>query len=481
MSIVKVITVNVRFNELDELNEELQKTQKNVEGVENASKEVTKEVSKLGTSSKIISKLDSLTGGWASSIVDVGTGIKDVVKGLNLSRAALIATGIGAFVVILASVVAYWDDIQQYVTGVNVELEEQRQLSDAINLSLERRNQLEKDNARYVDINTQESLLRAKILGASQAEQTEIIRNGLVERLRLAEEYAKKSDELLQKSVGADEETYLKAQERQLKAYDDLAKARSSLGLFDLQQQIPDNTNGGTAKKEKVSKVNPLTGEDVDAETERLSNHFRTLFDLDKWNKDQLQQSADESNARLLTSEEYAQARRLQLEEENKNARLRLSEEEFNAKMVLFDGIASGTQSLGNIIGQETATGKGLAIAGALINTYASIAGQLKAFSGVPIPGFAIAQAAATALSGFAAVKQIANVKIPGQGGSSGVSSSGVASTPPAFNVVQSNSENQLNRALLDQNKEPIQAFVVEKGITSAQELSRNKIQSSSL
>lgn len=392
----------------------------------------------------------------------------------------MIATGIGAFVVILASVVAYWDDIQQYVTGVNVELEEQRQLSDAINLSLERRNQLEKDNARYVDIRTKERLLRAKISGASEDELTKIERDGLEERLALAEEYAAKSDEILKASLGAGEDEYLKAQQNQIKAYDDLAKARSALGIFDLEQQLPDDKKG-SSKRDKESKVNPLTGEDVDAETERLSNHFRTLFDLDKWGKDQLQQSADEANARLLTSEEYAQARRLQLEEENKNARLRLSEEEFNAKMVLFDGIASGAQSLGNIIGQETATGKGLAIAGALINTYASIAGQLKAFSGVPIPGFAIAQAAATALSGFAAVKQIANVNIPGQSGSSGFSSSGSTSTPPAFNVIESNSENQLNKALLDQNKEPVQAFVVEKGITSAQELSRNKIQSSSL
>ena len=37
----------------------------------------------------------------------------------NVSRKALIATGIGAFVVVLGTIIAYWDDITAAITGVS--------------------------------------------------------------------------------------------------------------------------------------------------------------------------------------------------------------------------------------------------------------------------------------------------------------------------------------------------------------------------
>ena len=137
---------------------------------------------------------------------------------------------------------------------------------------------------------------------------------------------------------------------------------------------------------------------------------------------------------------------------------------------------------VGNLIGEQTALGKGLSIAGALINTYASIAAQLKVASASPgaiIPGYAIAQAIATGAAGFAAVKQILAVKVPGQGGGSG--GGAVQASPPAFNVVDSSPQNQLNQALLEQNDRPVQAFVVEGEVSNAEQLRRNKISASSL
>jgi hypothetical protein len=52
-----------------------------------------------------------------------------------------------------------------------------------------------------------------------------------------------------------------------------------------------------------------------------------------------------------------------------------------------------------------------------LINTYSAIAGQLAAFSKIPVPGYAIAQAIATGVAGFAQVKKILSVKVPNAGG----------------------------------------------------------------
>jgi hypothetical protein len=72
--------------------------------------------------------LDQATGGYASKIKDlagsVGGAIKGVKKfatGLKGLRGALISTGIGALVVALGLIVAYWDDIIGLVNGVNKE------------------------------------------------------------------------------------------------------------------------------------------------------------------------------------------------------------------------------------------------------------------------------------------------------------------------------------------------------------------------
>lgn len=74
--------------------------------------------------------LDQLTGGAVSSLQDFKNSAKggiSAVKGLAGSfkalKASIIATGIGAIVVALGLIVAYWDDIKELVSGVSAEQE----------------------------------------------------------------------------------------------------------------------------------------------------------------------------------------------------------------------------------------------------------------------------------------------------------------------------------------------------------------------
>lgn len=74
--------------------------------------------------------LDQLTGGAVSSLQDFKASAKGgiaAVKGLSGSfkalKASIIATGIGAIVVALGLIVAYWDDIKELVSGVSAEQE----------------------------------------------------------------------------------------------------------------------------------------------------------------------------------------------------------------------------------------------------------------------------------------------------------------------------------------------------------------------
>lgn len=87
--------------------------------------------------------LDEATGGLASKIRDVGGGLKSMgkfavnafkgaVQGASAMRKALIATGIGALVVGLGLVVAYWDDIKAAVFGANEESEKFLEIQGSI-------------------------------------------------------------------------------------------------------------------------------------------------------------------------------------------------------------------------------------------------------------------------------------------------------------------------------------------------------------
>ena len=139
--------------------------------------------------------------------------------------------------------------------------------------------------------------------------------------------------------------------------------------------------------------------------------------------------------------------------------------------------------SISGLLGEETQAGKAVAIASSLINTYASITGSLSAFSKVPVPGYAIAQAIATGVAGFAAVKKIASVQVPNAsgGGSTQTGSMPTAPSPPSFNVVGSSGTNQLASAIGGQTQQPLKAFVVSNDVTTAQELERNIISNASI
>ena len=88
-----------------------------------------------------------------------------------------------------------------------------------------------------------------------------------------------------------------------------------------------------------------------------------------------------------------------------------------------------------------------------------------------------------TGVAGFAAVKKIASVQVPG--GSGGVQVKRVlvpnVSTPPAFNVVGASGETQLADAIGSQTQQPTRAYVVSNDVTTAQEMDRNIIEGASI
>ena len=115
----------------------------------------------------------------------------------------------------------------------------------------------------------------------------------------------------------------------------------------------------------------------------------------------------------------------------NADAQVQIQKNKTEAELALLNATANGINAVADIIGKNTKTGKALAIAASLINTYSAIAGQLKAFAGVPIPGYAIAQAIATGLVGYKAVSDIVSVKVPESSSSASSAPSGASVSKP--------------------------------------------------
>ncbi len=167
-------------------------------------------------SSGIFKEIDKATGGIASGALDIISGFKGATVGVQGFKLALASTGIGALVVAVGAIAVYWDDISNFVTGVNRELSRQLAIQEK-----------QAEVAQYqVDlINSQLDTL--KLQGATDKEINAIKRDRLnlllqeklqildtaKAQLKVAVEAEKSSRELLSKMVSAAAEaSYLMAQ-----------------------------------------------------------------------------------------------------------------------------------------------------------------------------------------------------------------------------------------------------------------------------
>ena len=493
----------------------------------------------------VLGKLDQMTGGLASKLVAVGKAAKLSGKAM---KTALISSGIGAAVVAIGLIVEHWDAISEALGFVNKDLEEQAdQLNKNIALNDEQLKSL--DNQEQILILQGKSTGRIKedkkkILLLQQEENKLLLENyktqllkeqqqqleldwwdklkvavanasgiagqGAIARAKSFEKSAEQIEKLaeIQKLVTdaktRDEQLTIKLLQIEKKAADE--KIKSSENAAKLAEEAEkaridaiERIRKGlidTEAEERAEKLR-LIKEDYNQQIELAAEFYGTnsikileLKAAQKAAEDQQQAEFDEQDKARQDKldEEEKKRKEKQLADDKKisDAAIKIAELEEEAKRTSLEGYAGAINSLSNTIGQETAAGKGLAVASSLINTYAAITGQLKTAAGSPggaVPGYAIAQAIATGVAGFAAVKKIVAVQVPG-GGGSGSSQTGslpTAPTPPAFNVVGASGETQLADAIGSQTQRPARAYVVSNDVTTAQEMDRNIIEGASI
>jgi hypothetical protein len=184
---------------------------------------------------------------------------------------------------------------------------------------------------------------------------------------------------------------------------------------------------------------------------------------------DSLEQMRSSALGKMIEKNIAAGAAIVKTNEDTAKANVKIGEKEAEAKTKSLEAVSSAITNLSMVAGKETVAGKALAIAASIINTYKGITQAL----GSAPPPFNFISAAAVGAAGFAAVKNIVSVQVPGGG-------SGGASVPSAPNLNAGSPLNPTtiaaNQVTLDQRSinamgnRAIKAYVVETEISSAQQ-----------
>jgi hypothetical protein len=246
-----------------------------------------------------------------------------------------------------------------------------------------------------------------------------------------------------------------------------------------------DSENEYAAKKQEIENQITTTQDEID--TYRFNKKLekeQLIIENDKLTFEAKLEALTEQERLITEATNISEEERTKLLKANADARTEIAQKEAEAKLKLLDVVSAGLSLASNELGESTNAGKLAAVAAASISTYTAIAGQLAAFSKVPIPGYAVAQAILTGATGLLQVKKILAVKTPkGGGGGSAPSLSGAGGGggAPQFNVVGQGGANQIAESMANRESQPIKAYVVGQDVTTSQSLNRSIVNNATL
>jgi chromosome segregation ATPase len=501
-----------------------------------AGEDTIKQLAKIQSALAIgdaVQNLAEFRGAITSTFSSMRSG---AVKAFNAIKAGIGSTGIGVLLLALGAIVAYWDDIKEAVSGVSSEqkklnesakenLKTQEEKLDAIDgqtnqLKLQGKSEKEILNIKIKQ--TDEAIKAAEINLANAkatrdaqikaAERNKNILQGLITMVTSPITAVLAGIDLIGKAVGKNfglaegftgglakmvfdpEQTAKDADATIKEAQDGLNKLKEKRAGYQLSVNSIDEQAATKARdqakkdaadaKEKADKAIEDAKKAREKELDKIIagrlEQDELLKEIDDRRKESIKSIdpiiANQANLQIKTIGERVNA---ETEAQKKIDALRAEDAKNvelyeKAKADAYSQTANALGALGQIVGQETATGKALSAAQALINTYLGITQIWANKTTIPEPFGTIQKIASTvtaAASGFTAVKNIAKVKVPGFGGG-GVSTPSLASiTAPVGTQPPQAQLTQLNQASINQMGSAAgRAYVVESDITNQQE-----------
>jgi len=275
------------------------------------------------------------------------------------------------------------------------------------------------------------------------------------------------------------------------------AEAKEKQALIDAEIKAEEARLDSIQKLEdKYKKAN----EDLDAKTEEQKLELeksRALAEIDALVATEI----EKREALLLVNELYDQKEN-ELAEKRKEEELKQAEEAAKKEIEINNKAAEKAQRIAdaeaeykvqtaaNVLGalqalaeEGSAGAKAIAVAQAVLSTYQGINKALAETTDfTPTQSLRFLNAALVGVAGFANVAKILSTDSSGATVPTGIGGGGVGSQPqaPSFNVVGQSGVNQLADTL-NQEQQPIQAFVVGSQVTTQQELDNNIVNTANI
>ena len=486
-------------------------------GIENeeAQKKITATMTSLIGITEGLSKMDDGIKAFKRLTIAVNSSS----KAMGVFKTALISTGIGALVVVLGSVIAYWDEFTEAIglsseqmeklgniaSGVfNVFTSSLKGIAQALGKMLKGDFKGAWDSLKdgfSVVKNFNEGVAEAE--SKREEEKTKKAKEEAAERAKIADDEYKKRIEAAQKLAkyekdmaaaktrGEESGRYTQAAfDREMKYFDTLFKVYRKDSeeynnlVLEKEQFLQDWENhfAEEAKKEEETNKQKAEAAKKAAEEAKERAHQARLDMLQSFDEDLMteQQKLDQRYQMLIdaaTKEgkdtakitEWYEKEKTRIVEEEEEKQMQIRKAKLNAYEAIGNGIGDVLGSISDMMAEGTEEQKGLAIASTTIQMLTGIASAL-AMTYTTHTGWwdwaiGISQAASIAAAGIASITKISQVKSDGSGASISVPSvnmGAVVASAPEF--VQSVDGAMTETAITDQK-----VYVTEHDITETQ------------
>jgi Tfp pilus assembly major pilin PilA len=258
------------------------------------------------------------------------------------------------------------------------------------------------------------------------------------------------------------EETYTVAQGEELKKQ---IRINAAHELRDLETKF--------AKEDREKRLKDQQDIANDLIELRRAEGINTLSDAEELYALELQLLRYQHQNKLISANEYA-AKKKQIEKDLADFEQMMEDRKLQAKLATLQSSGQILTQLSGLVGQATAEGKALAIAGTTIDTYvAAFRAYTEGLKVDPTGIFSIVAAASATLAGITAVRNIANTQVPNFGGGGGSLPSSAAPSAPSFNAVSPTFRIQnANEPIITRNirQNDSRVYVLESDITDTQE-----------
>ena len=486
-------------------------------GIENeeAQKKITATMTSLIGITEGLSKMDDGIKAFKRLTIAVNSSS----KAMGVFKTALISTGIGALVVVLGSVIAYWDEFTEAIGLSSEQLEKLGNIASGVfnvftsslkGIAQALGKMIKGDfKGAWDSLKDGFSVVKNFNEGVAEAEskreeeKTKKVKEEAEKRSKIAEDEYKKRIEAAQKLAkyekdlaaaktrGEESGKYTQgAFDREMKYFDTLFKVYRKDSeeyknlVLEKEQFLQDWENHfiEEAKKEEETNKQKAEAAQKAADEEKERAHKARLDMLQSFDEDLMteQQKLDQRYQMLIdaaTKEgkdtakitEWYEKEKTRIVEEEEEKQMQIRQAKLNAYEAIGNGIGDVLGSISDMMAEGTEEQKGMAIAATTIQMLTGIASAL-AMTYTTHTGWwdwaiGISQAASIAAAGIASITKISQVKSDGSGASISVPSvnmGAVVASAPEF--VQSVDGAMTQTAITDQK-----VYVTEHDITETQ------------